>query len=52
MMNRYIQKRLEIVQENILRSCQKSGRKSDEIKIIAVTKGIGVDQMQKLFPAD
>ena len=49
MMNRYIQKRLEIVQENILRSCQKSGRKSDEIKIIAVTKGIGVDQMQEAF---
>lgn len=46
MIDRLIQKRLEIIQENILCSCQKSGRKSDEIKIIAVTKGISVEQMQ------
>ncbi|MBP8932938.1 MAG: YggS family pyridoxal phosphate-dependent enzyme [Candidatus Atribacteria bacterium] len=47
MTNRFIKKRLEIIQENILLSCQKSGRKSDEIKIIAVTKGINVDFMQE-----
>jgi pyridoxal phosphate enzyme (YggS family) len=48
MLDRLIQKRLEIVQENIERSCQKSGRKRTEIKVIAVTKGIRVELNEAL----
>jgi len=42
-----IEERLEQVREKILLSCQKSGRQLDEVKLIAVTKKVNVDDIQK-----
>jgi len=45
------QKRLQDVQSRIAAACERVGRRPDEVTVIAVTKYVGVEEMQGLLEA-
>ena len=44
-----LRRRLEAVEERIARACARSGRRRDEVRLIAVTKTVGADRVRELF---
>ena len=39
--------RFETIQERIVRACERAGRKPEEVKLVAVTKGHSVDEIEQ-----